>query len=553
MEKTNWILLDTETTGLSGPIYVVELAAQRMRGWEPDGEPFQKLLNQNQDIPAEAARVHGYTREILERDGEPPMQVYREFAEYADSLPLVSFNLEYDLDQVLKPEWKRLRMAPIGTQGFCALRLAQRLLDPVPAGNCKLQTLRQYYRLSQRGAHTALGDVQTVVDLLGVILRPIAEGRGLDTWEKIVAYTSEEWYPSRIAFGKFKGRLVSEAKRNPKIRRWIERLAGSSNPRSAKMGRWYLRELDRGIEPKVDLSVFPAWAAPSADEAEAVMPPGVKPSLIVYVTPELEELRRLVAGARAYLAGLEVEYIREKSKLDALNATLFRRLRAHYEKRDRLKLVVDYRRKYLDSLLRGNDDEAERLEGDYEKARTRTEQDYQKTAEAVASKKQLTSEEEEELVGLWKKLVKLYHPDRFAHEPDKLETYNKLTSAINEAKDNGDIATLREIANDPNGFIMRQGWQSLDFTEEKEIQQLRSVYETLQLEIFSVIEALNQLRESPDFELSLLSEGKPGMLDELVTERAKMLERETTELETEAEKLAQEIAELTGEEPSRIR
>jgi hypothetical protein len=32
-----------------------------------------------------------------------------------------------------------------------------------------------------------------------------------------------------------------------------------------------------------------------------------------------------------------------------------------------------------------------------------------------------------------------------------------------------------------------------------------------------------------------------------------MLERETTELETEAEKLAQEIAELTGEEPSRIR
>ncbi len=41
MKKTNWILLDTETTGLTGPIYVVELAAQRMRGWEPDGEPFQ--------------------------------------------------------------------------------------------------------------------------------------------------------------------------------------------------------------------------------------------------------------------------------------------------------------------------------------------------------------------------------------------------------------------------------------------------------------------------------------------------------------------------------
>jgi len=184
--------------------------------------------------------VHGYTREILERDGEPPLQVYREFAEYTGSLPLVSFNLEYDLEQVLKPEWKRLGVAPISSQGFCALRLAQRLLDPVPAGNCKLQTLRQYYRLSQRGAHTALGDVQTVIDLFGVVLRPIAERRGLDTWEKLVAYTSEEWYPSRIAFEKFKGHLVSEAERNPKMRRWIEQLARSSNARSAKMGQWYL-------------------------------------------------------------------------------------------------------------------------------------------------------------------------------------------------------------------------------------------------------------------------------------------------------------------------
>src|ERR1039458_2571142 len=74
------------------------------------GEPFRKLLNQNADIPGEASRVHGYTREILERDGEPPVQVYREFAEYAGTLPLVSFNLEYDLDGVLIPEWKRLKI-----------------------------------------------------------------------------------------------------------------------------------------------------------------------------------------------------------------------------------------------------------------------------------------------------------------------------------------------------------------------------------------------------------------------------------------------------------
>jgi len=45
MNNTSWILLDTETNGLVAPIYVVELAAQRMRGWEAVGEPFRRLLN----------------------------------------------------------------------------------------------------------------------------------------------------------------------------------------------------------------------------------------------------------------------------------------------------------------------------------------------------------------------------------------------------------------------------------------------------------------------------------------------------------------------------
>lgn len=180
MHQTDWIILDTETTGFAAPIFVVEVGAQRMRGWEPMGQPFRRLLNQNRDIPPEASRVHGYTREILERDGEPAAFVYEELRRYVGELPLVAYNLDYDLTQVLVPEWKRLGIAPMGAGGLCALRLAQRLLDPVPAGNCKLQTLRQYYRLPERGAHTALGDVQTVVDLFSQVLRPIAEQRGLE-------------------------------------------------------------------------------------------------------------------------------------------------------------------------------------------------------------------------------------------------------------------------------------------------------------------------------------------------------------------------------------
>ncbi len=550
MNTEPWILLDTETTGLSAPIFAVELAAQRMRGWTPDGEPFRKLLNQNADIPAEASRVHGYTREILERDGEPAQQVYREFAEYAGGLPLVAFNLEYDLDEVLKPEWKRLGIGAIGGHGFCALRLAQRLLDPVPAGNCKLQTLRQYYRLPERGAHTALGDVQTVVDLFAQVLRPIAEHRGLDTWDKLVEFAAEEWFPSRIAFGKHKGRLIQEARKDAELRGWLDWLAKSANARNAKMGRWYLRQLEMATA-QPDTTVFAAPGIDGQTKRGAAAQGGLA-AMVIYINPELEQLRQLVAGARARLAGLEVDYAREKSRVDAVQAVLFRRLREHYQKRDRLRLVVDYRKKFLDSLVRGGEEEAKQAEENYEQAKAQADRDYEETAAAVAEKKVLTADEEAELSRLWKKLVKLYHPDRFAHEPDKLETYHKLTAAINRAKDSGDIKTLREIAEDPHGFILRQGWTSLDFSEEVELTQLRRLHETLQLEIIAVLESLNQLRDSRDYELCQLSEKKPGVLDELAAEREKLLEKESAELDKQASQLADEIKELGGETAVRI-
>ena len=146
---------------------------------------------------------------------------------------------------------------------------------------------------------------------------------------------------------------------------------------------------------------------------------------------------------------------------------------------------------------------------------------------------------------LWKKLVKLYHPDRFASEPDKLETFHKLTAAINQAKDTGDIAWLREIADDPHGFILRQGWTKLDFGDQEELTQLRRLHETLLTEIKVVTESLQQLRASPDYELCQLAEQKPGVLDELAAERVKQLEVENAELEKQAERLAEKIKKLS--------
>ena len=70
----------------------------------------------------------------------------------------------------------------------------------------------------------------------------------------------------------------------------------------------------------------------------------------------------LVAGARARLPELEVSFTKEKSRVDVMQAVLFRQLREHYQQRDRLRLIVDYRRKFLDSLVRGGEEEAKQPE-----------------------------------------------------------------------------------------------------------------------------------------------------------------------------------------------
>ncbi len=547
MHHTDWIILDTETAGLTAPSYVVELAAQRMRGWEPVGEPFCKLINPNVDIPPEAVKRHGFTREILERDGEHAQTVYAEFAAYAEGLPLVAYNLDYDLEQVLKPEWARLKISPIGEAGFCALRLAHRLLDPVPAGNCRLETLRQYYRLPERDAHSVLSAVLTVADLFTQVLGLIAKPRGLDAWDKLASFASEEWYPSRLTFGKHKGRSIHDASKHPELREWLEWLASSSNAKSASMGRWYLRELEHGPHA-ADETLFVA----TEDDEVSLDAETNAEGIIIYIHPSLKRLRGLIAAARARLAELEAAYTSEKSHVAALQARMFQRLRRHFEERDRLRLVVHYRRAFLNTLLSEGEEAAERVRDEYQQADAHTQQEYADTEAEMKSKRRLSEDEESEVKSLWRKLVKLFHPDRFADDLEQQETYTKLTSAINTAKDSGDLETLRQIADDPAAYILRQGWTAIDLSDTDELDQLQKLFNSLEAEIIAVLEATAALKESSSYELHQIIEEDPESFNELMAVQAQDIEKEVVQLKAEAERLKHEIVELTGDDAAVI-
>src|ERR1017187_8233405 len=113
MKDTNWILVDTETDGLFKPIHIVEIAAQRMCGWEPVGNPFQVFLNHDVPIPREVVAIHGYTREFLRRRGLVPREAHDEFRRYVNADPVSAHNLSFDWNRCLVPEWRRLRVKPV--------------------------------------------------------------------------------------------------------------------------------------------------------------------------------------------------------------------------------------------------------------------------------------------------------------------------------------------------------------------------------------------------------------------------------------------------------
>ena len=135
------------------------------------------------------------------------------------------------------------------------------------------------------------------------------------------------------------------------------------------------------------------------------------------------------------------------------------------------------------------------------------------------------------------------------HDPEKRKTYELLTQAINEARDRGDIELLETIAKDPQAFILKQGWASVSIDGSRDLKELRSLYEYLQARILELIETLDELRASPDYELFQYAEKDPAVIDQVVEAQRVELEKEIGELDAEAESKQREIEELVGEVP----
>ena len=164
------IVFDTETTGLDPARgdRVVEIGAIEISNLIATGRVFHVYINPERDMPEEAFRVHGLSREFL-ADHNNFAGIVDEFIEFIEDLPLIAHNAEFDV-RFLNAEFAKLDRPPLApTRIIDTLAMARRLHPGSPSS---LDALCQRYGvdLSRRDKHGALLDAGLLADVYAELM-----------------------------------------------------------------------------------------------------------------------------------------------------------------------------------------------------------------------------------------------------------------------------------------------------------------------------------------------------------------------------------------------
>ncbi|MCC3245728.1 DNA polymerase III subunit epsilon [Methylocystis sp. WRRC1] len=164
------IVFDTETTGLdpSKGDRVVEIGAVEILNLIPTGRVFHAYIDPERDMPEEAFRVHGLSREFLSQHRKF-REIAEEFIDFIEDSPMVAHNAEFDV-RFINAEFAMLNFAPLAPARIVdTLAIARRLHPGSPAS---LDALCQRYGidLSRRDKHGALLDAGLLAEVYAELM-----------------------------------------------------------------------------------------------------------------------------------------------------------------------------------------------------------------------------------------------------------------------------------------------------------------------------------------------------------------------------------------------
>jgi DNA polymerase-3 subunit epsilon len=264
----------------------------------------------------------------------------------------------------------------------------------------------------------------------------------------------------------------------------------------------------------------------------------------VFRRERIFQLNRLIEEARERLAEVLVEVSEIQCKIREVLEIALDRIGELQEKCDLLRLRIGLLRDCLHPPDEATFSRAEResewrcreeqVKGEYERARKRMD-DKKESVEDKGSK------DNQRLRAVWKKLVKIYHPDRHQGDKQNKDAYENLMARINRAKDEGDLETLEEIAENPEKFIREC---KADDKSDSGANSYRDGVKDLEELLSSLVEEtrrneedLEELRGSDDYELWKMWKESPRSFESSLNGMEKELKRDIVRLQAELAKL----------------
>lgn len=154
--STPYVVLDIETDGLD-PFEdnIIEIAALRIG--PGDSEEFQRLIKNERKLPNEIVQLTGITDQVLEQEGRELSDVLKEFIEFIGDLPVVGYNLVFDMD-FINAKLRHINQPAIKNWKIDLLALVKK--EKMFLKSYKLEDVLVVYEIDEPVTHRALGDAR---------------------------------------------------------------------------------------------------------------------------------------------------------------------------------------------------------------------------------------------------------------------------------------------------------------------------------------------------------------------------------------------------------
>lgn len=179
LDKRDFLILDTETTGLNDPelvsIAIIDNTGRLI---------IDELVRPAKLIEPGASRITGITNDIVKQRPEFP-SVYKRFKDAISGRLVVIYNAAFDL-RVLDISCRRYNLEMPQFEHWCAMEWFAKVYGKWDSSKQdfkwqKLSVAAKYFAVDQYNSHNALGDCMTTLEVIQAgLARAREEGSHMD-------------------------------------------------------------------------------------------------------------------------------------------------------------------------------------------------------------------------------------------------------------------------------------------------------------------------------------------------------------------------------------